>query len=868
MMALRYLDNLSDNGYNIRMEHDSLILIDGNSLVNRAYFALPPLNSKDGVPTNAVYGFANILVRAILEYKPKYIAVAFDMRAPTFRHKMYDGYKATRHGMPDDLAVQMPILKSMLDVMGIKHIGIEGIEADDVIGTIAKAHEVPTLILTGDRDSFQLIDETTSVLFTKRGITEVQVMTKDSLKEYVGLTPQQIVDYKSLAGDSSDNIPGVPGIGDKRATDLLQKYGSAEEVFANAENIGGKLGEKLLAGREISLLSRALATIKTDCEIDATLPEMTYEFPFSSSVFEFFEHMGFKSLVKRAELFAESKVLPEEKTIEPARRIKVNSTGELLTAIGNAKEFAITFGRTVSISTDGLTQFDVQARETLFDVCPTDEEIVTALAPVLASSDVRKIVYNAKSAIKYLSPLGAELISYDDVALMEYLAGGRKTVTVEGYAEAVGLEKMDGACALMRGALQAREKLSALGMTGLYDNVELPLIEVLYRMEKTGFLIDRNKLAELKSKFSADEREIADRIYLLVGKQFNINSPKQLASVLFEDLALPYPKRFGMTARGVQSTSAEVLSHISSEHPVVPEITRYRYVSKLISTYIDGLGKLADSNGVVHTEFNQTKTETGRLSSSEPNLQNIPVRDDEGRVLRALVVAREGNVLVSADYSQIELRVMAHLSGDENLISAFRNGEDVHTSVAKELFGTETPTANERRVAKTVNFGIIYGMSSFGLSERLGIFPREAKEYIDKYFARYPKVKEYLDGVVASAREKGYAESLLGRRRAIPELTSGKFQQRAFGERAAMNMPLQSTAADIIKIAMLKVHKALSGMQAKLILQVHDELIVDTPLSELDSVITILRQEMESAVELTVPLTVEVGCGRDWLSCK
>lgn len=846
--------------------NDELILIDGNSLINRAYYALPMLTSEKGEPCGAVYGFANMLVRMITEYRPKYVAVAFDMHAPTFRHKMYDGYKATRRGMPDELAVQMPVVKHMLDVMGIKYVEQEGIEADDIIGTLAKSHGIKTFILTGDRDSFQLIDDSTTVLFTKRGISEVQVMDAAALKESMGLTPSQILDFKALAGDTSDNIPGVPGVGEKRALDLLGKYGSARGVYEHLGDIGGKLAERIEAGRESSEMSYKLATIKTDCALDVPLSDMTYAFPFSPEVREFFTEMDFKSLLRRNELFGEGeKAAPQR---DPAKIVTLASAGELAVAADGCKEFAVALGKVVSLSADGRLQYSLPVHENLLDTNPTESEILAALRPALEDAGVKKYVYDAKKNIRYLAGFGITLRGYEDVALMEYLAGRPRGASPEGYAETLGMPQDNAAAALMAGAREAAALLEEQHMTGLYRDLELPLVDVLYRMEEEGFLIDLGLLAELKKKFDADEKECAEKIYSLCGKQFNINSPKQLAGVLFDDLGLPYPKRMGTTARGIKSTSAEVLAHIVGEHPVVPEIIRFRYIAKLNATYIDGLGKVAGADGVVHTEFNQMLTSTGRLSSSEPNLQNIPVREDEGRVLRGLFIAREGHRLVSADYSQVELRVMAHLSGDSNLIEAFRRGEDVHTSVARELFGTAEPTARERRTAKTVNFGIIYGMSSYGLSERLSIPPREAKAYIDRYFERFPGVKAYLDGVVAEAKKTGYAESLFGRRRNIPELRAGNYQRRAFGERAAMNMPLQSTAADIIKAAMLRVDAALSGMRARLVLQVHDELIVDAPEDEVDQVADILRREMENAVELSVPLVVEVKSGRSWLECK
>lgn len=838
---------------------EQLVLIDGNSLINRAYYALPYLTNKDGVPSGAVYGFATMLVRMIEEYSPKYIAVAFDMKAKTFRHEMYDGYKATRKGMPDDLAAQMPILKEMLTTMGIKYIEQEGIEADDIVGTLAKSHPVATYILTGDRDSFQLIDDSTSVLFTRKGISEVDVMTKETLMTAMGLTPSQIVDYKSLAGDASDNIPGVQGIGDKTATLLLQKYGDVSGVYEHLSEIAGRTAEKLTKGEDDCKLSYALARIKTDCDVDTNLFELEYPFPFSRDVMAFFEKMDFRSITRRAELFGEAVSTVSR---PPVRIIKISSIGQLNVILSDVKEFGFAIGENYSLSSDGRVQYDISVQRSLLDAALPESETVAALAGALSDPSVKKYVYDAKKMKKYLAPFGVELRGYEDVALMEYLGEKGKLTSASGYAESIGLQKTDGAAALILGGKEF-EKNNGKNIVDLYRNVELPLVEVLYDMERIGFRVDLKLLTELKAEYNEKERSCAENIYRLTGKTFNINSPKQLGKVLFEDLGIKFPKR-GKTI----STSAEILEQIKDKHPAVAEVLRYRFIAKINSTYITGLEKVAGKDGVVHTEFNQMQTSTGRLSSSDPNLQNIPVREDDGKVLRGLFIAQEGHSLISADYSQIELRVMAHLSGDKNLIAAYKNGEDIHSSVAVELFGNPTPTDKERRIAKTVNFGIIYGMSAFGLAERLGIYPKEAREYIEKYFMRFPSVKEYLDGVVESAKKTGYAESLFGRRRFIPELRSSNFQQRAFGERAAMNMPLQSTAADIIKIAMLKVYDALKKTSAKLILQVHDELIVDAPSDEVPAVSEILRREMETAVTLNVPLTVQVGVGKTWLSCK
>ena len=842
---------------------DELMLIDGNSLINRAFYALPLLTGRDGAYTNAVYGFANILVRLIEEYSPKYIAVAFDMKAKTFRHKLYDGYKATRRGMPDELASQLPLLKEMLDIMGIKYLEKEGVEADDIIGTLSAHHALPIYILTGDRDSFQLIDKSTTVLFTKRGITDVAVMTPQSLMETMGLMPAQIIDYKALAGDTSDNIPGVPGIGDKKANDLLKTYGSVSMIYSHLGDIKGKLREYLEHGKQSCELSYTLATIDTDCGVDVPLSELTYRFPFSEEVMDFFVRMDFKSLTRRKELFG-AYVAAAPAPVQ-AEISELKTAGELAVIADASDSFGIAFlSDRISLSADGKRQYDLLLKIDLLGDGPTESEAVSALAKALADAGKPKFVYDAKAVMSRLQSSGAELRGYEDVALMEYLAKPNfKYSSAEGFAETIGMTAGAAAAALVAGGRALLCEIDKYGMTKLYRDIDLPLPEVLFDMQKTGFLLDLGLLADLKEKYEALAEESKRRIYELAGKTFNVNSPKQLAAVLFDDLGIKYPKR-----SSDRSTSAEILGMIRDAHPIVPEVIGYRFISKIKSTYLDGLTKLAGADGVVHTEFHQMQTSTGRLSSSEPNLQNIPVREEEGQALRALFIARAGHKLISADYSQIELRVMAHLSGDENLIAAYKNGEDIHSAVARELFGSAQPDSKQRRIAKTVNFGIIYGMSAYGLSERLGITPTQAKAYIDRYFERYPGVKRYLDEVVEGAKKTGYAESLFGRRRVIAELHSGDYRKRSFGERAAMNMPLQSTAADIIKIAMVRVYDALRGMRSKLILQVHDELIIDSPADEAEEAARLLKREMENAVTLKVPLVAEVRTGASWLDCK
>lgn len=843
---------------------NKLVLIDGNSLINRAYFALPPLTATDGSPSNAVYGFATMLIKIITDYRPKFMAVAFDMRAPTFRHKMYDGYKATRKGMPDDLAVQMPMLKTMLRAMNIKIVEQEGIEADDIIGTMAKAYHVDTMIFTGDRDCLQLIDDTTTVLLTKRGITETALMDNKTIVDAFGLTPPQIIEYKALAGDSSDNIPGVGGIGDKTATDLLQKYGDLEGVYAHITEIKGKLAEKLALDKEKAELSRVLATIKTDCNIKIDLNECTYDHPFSAAVMEIFIKYGFKSLIKRTELFGSDAA--RQTAPADVEMIDAEELGVLPTLLTGAKAFSVAVvGDTLSVCKDAPCQCNISVEQTLLAVRPDLQTALTAIKPFLEDDKVVKYVYDAKRLMHMLGSFGITLTNYRDVALMQYLSDmSIKYSNAASYAEECGYKKEAAASCLFARGAELENELEKQSMTSLYYELELPLVGVLFDMEQAGFHLDLAHLGELGKKYEKLEAESAARITALAGHDFNVNSPKQLAHVLFDEMKIPYPKKGGAI-----STSAEILSLIEDE-AIVGEVLRYRFIAKIRSTYIEGLKKVAAPDGTVHTEFNQMLTTTGRLSSSEPNLQNIPVREDEGRVLRGLFIAGKGNTLVAADYSQIELRVMAHFSGDENLIKAFEMGEDIHTAVAGELFDVPTGqvTGHMRRVAKTVNFGIIYGMSAFGLASRLHISNGKAKTYIDKYFAKYPKIKTYLDGVVADAKANGYTESVLGRRRVIPELKSSDYKKRSFGERAAMNMPLQASAADIIKLAMLKVAQKLSGMTSKLILQVHDELIIESPENEIEAAKAILKKEMEGAMKLRVPLIAEVKTGKNWLECK
>lgn len=839
-----------DRGTLYVMEKDSLIIIDANSLVNRAFYAMPAMTTRRGEPVGAVYGFSTMLAKLFEQYRPKYIAAAFDVHAPTFRHKMTPLYKATRKPMPADLAAQMDVLKALLADMQIKIYELAGYEADDIIGTVARRSGVFTYILTGDRDSLQLVDERTHALLTKKGITEILDVSPDRVSDVFGVNAERVVDFKALAGDSSDNIPGVAGIGEKTAAELIAEFGSLDGVYANLDSIKGSKRAKLEAGADNAYLSYRLARIDTDVPIDFSLSDCEAKFPFPAAVRQKFTELEFKSLLSRPELFCDGTDSAAPTVADKrAQTVKLDSAAELIDAVTHAKdnsEVALLLTPDgLHFAFDGETDYFAPVSETLMSKF-TLASCMDALSPALRRGHA--VTFGLKSLLHDIAPF--ELYA-DDVSLMSYLLEYR--LAPETAAELFELRD------------ECRAELDARGMTELYDNVELPLLHVLYDMETNGFSVDRATLDGIDAKFSELEKANIARIRELGGGDVNLNSPKQLAKLLFDDLGIPYPDK---TAKAY-STKAEILQKIDG-YEIVDEILKYRFNSKLKSTFIDGVRKALRPDGTVHTRFNQTLTTTGRLSSTDPNLQNIPTRTDEGRLIRSMFVGRRGNVLVDADYSQIELKLLAHLSGDPKMIEAFRTGGDVHASTAAEVFGVapNEVTPQMRRDAKAVNFGIVYGISNYGLSQNIHIPPRKADEYIKRYFERFPAVKAFLDGLIADAKKCGYAVTMFGRRRTIPELNSAKFTERKFGERVAMNTPLQGSAADIIKIAMVRVHARLKNMKSRLIMQVHDELIVDTAPDEIDEVKQILKTEMEGAVALSVPLNVDIAVGNNWMECK
>ncbi|NCB48665.1 MAG: DNA polymerase I [Clostridia bacterium] len=967
---------------------DKLIIIDGNSLINRAFYALPLLSNSRGEFSNGVYGFANILIKAILEVKPKYIAVALDFGKKTFRNEMFKEYKGTRKPTPEELKSQFPILKEMLKAMNVAFIEKQNFEADDILGTLTKLYDTQNIIITGDRDALQLINENTEVWLTKKGITEVKsINDKNFFAEY-SLNPDQIVDLKALMGDSSDNIPGVKGVGEKTALELMKTYNSLDGVYENVENVKGKLKEKLLESKEMAYLSKKLATIKTNVPLGVTLKDLEYTFPFKNEVVEFFEFYDFNSLLKRTDLFNEIKI---DKTFEKynANKLEITTTEMLekqLNYVKKAKrfnfdideqifsfaydkncEFFINFSSSNAlfeqlISNESKLKQKAQNKESLISqnsqadlfsqidhpqkIASTDKNNETILnisssnksenfvennqkisailqyfAPIFEDNSIKKCLFDSKLMQHFLKDyanLTLKGVDFDAILAQYLLVVGVQNASRENLLLNYKLSKEYNSLNLFYLKEFLEKDLEEAKLTDLYFKIEFPLINVLFEMENVGFNVDPEVLKDLKSRYETetfementikrlafgnsyieeknksfeDEKENEDEDFLndeedvkkfkgssfvpdeseknleKEAEKFNINSPKQLANLLFDKLKL---KVFNNKKR---STSMEVLEELYDMHPIIPAIIRYRKIKKILTTYVEPYEKIISKHSsLVHTCFNQTLTATGRLSSSEPNLQNIPVRDDEGKNLRKIFVTRyENGVLVSSDYSQIELRLLAHLSQDEKLIDAFNNNIDIHSLTASEVFHCDIKdvTPKMRRMAKAVNFGIIYGISEYGLSQNIGTSRKKAKLYIEEYFEHYPKIKKYMENNVKMAKESGYAYSIFGRRRKVDELLSPNFNTRQFGERVAMNMPLQGSASDIIKLAMINVDKSLkdNNLQSRLILQVHDELIIDAPLKEISKVSKILKDEMENAVKLSVPLTVEVDSGKTWFDC-
>lgn len=875
---------------------NKLLLIDGNSIMNRAFYGIPDMTTNDGRHTNAIYGFLNIILKVIEEEQATHICVAFDLKKKTFRHEMYEAYKGTRKGMPEELHEQMPRIKEILQAMHIRIVEQEGFEADDLIGTLSKKGEregFAVTILSGDRDLLQLATDTVLVRIpkTKHGKTEVEDYYAKNVVETYGVTPLIFIDMKGLMGDTSDNIPGVPGIGEKTAAKLLAEYGDLDGVYAAVDSMkASKMKQNLIENKDLAYLSKTLATIKLDCPIPFEFSEATYHDPFNAEAYTLFEDLELKSFYKR---FSVEK--KEELTFETVLIDEIDGYNALLAKLQKAKEVSFAWitqdGEALGVAVCMDLEHVYLIRFMMFITEAMIADNLLALSRdyqvQLACMHVKKLlsflnfheedaVFDAGLAAYLLQPNQSEY-EYDTLAKV-YL-----DVTLPSEKEVLGKEKLgyfsfEDEKVQKWMAYQAivpykiksvlREKLKKTGMESLYDEMELPCLYALYEMEKNGIRVDGEALHQYGKKLRTRIEELTAEIHAMAGEEFNINSPKKLGEILFEKLGLKNGKK---TKTGY-STSAEVLEKLKNAHPIIPKILEYRQLTKLNSTYAEGLAGYIRADGRIHGKFHQTVTVTGRISSADPNLQNIPTRMPLGREIRKVFIPEEGSVFVDADYSQIELRVLAHMSGDAALIAAYQADEDIHAITASQVFDVPLDQVDStlRRKAKAVNFGIVYGISSFGLGQDLDISRKEAEGYIEKYFATYGKVKEFLDRTVEDAKKNGYTVTMFGRRRPIPELASSNFMTRSFGERAAMNAPVQGTAADIIKIAMVRVNRRLKEehLQSKLVLQIHDELIIETKKDELEIVQKILVEEMMHAADLAVPLLVDANVGDSWYDAK
>lgn len=898
-----------------------LVLIDGNSILNRAFYGImgsKMLQSKDGTPTNAVYGFLAILFKILEDIKPEYLVVAFDLKGPTKRHEMYDGYKANRKGMPDELACQMPIIKEILRAMKIDIVEKQGYEGDDILGTLSVYGEKQGLdvtILSGDRDTFQLATDKVTIRIprTKMGKTEVEDFNKAKVEEIYNLEPKQLIEVKGLQGDTSDNIPGVPGIGEKTALKLIQEYKNIENLYklleeGKAEDVKGKTRERIIENKDLAFLSKELGTININAPIEENLEEFKVEEWDKPKVLKLFKELNFNRYIERFNLASEDEIEPEEVVekydveeidIDKAKEI-ILKTKELFyhfsTKEVNKPEYII------KKEFESFSFYNKEENKAYF--VKLSEDSYNALKEIFENKEIKKYGYKTSEDYILLKQLGilpqniiydAEVAVYDlDPSNMKYkmqdVAYQYLDFNMEEYLNGLGIKKQEQInlfeenadndeyerylntlyCYLIQKLYEkTTEELERLEETDLFNNIEMPLVEVLSEMQYEGIQIDKDELEEFGVTLKQNIEELTQEIYTLSGTEFNINSPKQLGEVLFEKLELPVIKK---TKTGY-STDVDVLEKLKKEHPVIEKILEYRSLTKLNSTYVEGLKPYINPvTGRIHSYFHQTITATGRISSTEPNLQNIPTRIELGKQLRRAFKPKEGYLFIDADYSQIELRVLAHISNDEHMIEAFNNNEDIHKQAAASVFKVpiNEVSKEQRTHAKAVNFGIVYGISDFGLGEQIGVSRKKAKEYIDQYLEKYSGIKQFMSDIVEEAKEKGYVETLFKRRRYIPELKSKNFNIRQFGARAAMNTPIQGTAADIMKIAMIDVFNKLKErkLSSKLILQIHDELLIETKEEEKEEVKNILKTSMENAIKLKVPLRADVSEAYNWYDLK
>ena len=863
-----------------------LLILDSNSILNRAFYGVRYLSAKDGTPTNAIYGFLNILLKLIKEQEPDYICAAFDVKAPTFRHKQYEGYKAQRKPMPEGLAAQMPLAKDVLRAMGVTILEKEGYEADDIIGKVARLceeSEISCFIATGDKDDLQLASDKTKVILTvtKSGYNETIIYDDKAVKEKYHVTPTEFIDVKALMGDPSDNIPGVKGVGEKTAMSLIEKHHSIEYIYENIDGIGlkGAMLQKMKDGREMAFMSKELATINRNTPIEFNAEECVFDgFENNGELYEILKRLELNSIIKKLDLSGGDNVKENEDIFKDFSY----QVGDKNMISGDKVNVVIDFdGDNISSAAVGVGNNAVVLNE-------QDD-----IKELLEDDSIAKVMFDVKEAIVKLNGRIDIKNIVDDTAIAAYLVDPAKNeYTIEKLAseyfgtviekpEVKQLSLLDDVetdrseylakCAVALGVLNERigDKIKENGQEKLYNEVELPLVTVLAHLEINGFLVDDNQLKEFADKLGEKIDALTNEIYMLAGEEFNINSPKQLGVILFEKLELKPVKK---TKTGY-ATNADVLEKLRDKHPIVNFIMEYRQLAKLKSTYCDGLTAVVNPNTHrIHSVFTQTVTVTGRLSSTEPNLQNIPTRTELGREIRKMFVAKDGYVLVDADYSQIELRVLAHIANDETMINAFRNNEDIHAVTASQVLGIplEDVTKEQRSSAKAVNFGIVYGIGEFSLAQDLHISVKEAKAYIESYLEKYHGVRNYMESIKEQAKKDGYVKTMLNRIRYIPELKSPNYNIRQFGERVALNTPIQGTAADIIKLAMVRVDNRLinEGLKSKLILQVHDELIVEAHKDEVDKVKQILSEEMQGAMELNVPLKVDMSTGHSWYDAK
>lgn len=877
---------------------EKILLIDGHSILNRAFYGLPDLTNSEGKHTGAVYGFLNILFRILEEEKPDYLTVAFDLHEPTFRHKMYEAYKGTRKPMPSELREQVPLIREVLTSMGVKTVSMAGYEADDLLGTLAFRSEkqgMDVTILSGDRDLLQLATDKIMIRLpkTSRGKTTIENFHAEQVLEKYQVTPPQIIELKALMGDSADNIPGIPGVGEKTATKLIVQYGSIENAHEHLEEVKpNKAKESLREHYDLAVLSKTLATINTDSPLEFAYEEARLQDLYTPEAYELCKRLEFKNLLSRFDVASVSQQTMTDdfftcEDLSGAEALFQKAAAKPYVGVELLCDREDVYGVGIALEEEEVYHIPAQGLMTGDYLCGKLKEL--ADTTVLCCMDVKSVlkhvkltetshVFDTGIGVYLLNPLKSSY-TFDDVA-KEYLDGkllptredllGKDSIQKAWEKSSEGLGTY--ACYVAYTALASRgpieKALHETEMWKVYTEIELPLVFTLNSMEEWGIRVKGEELKSYGEKLSVRIQELEKMIWEQAGEEFNINSPKQLGVILFEKMGIPGGKK---TKTGY-STAADILEKLAPEHEIIKNILEYRQLAKLKSTYADGLSAVIEPDGRIHSTFNQTITATGRISSTEPNLQNIPVRMELGRLIRKVFVPEDGFVFLDADYSQIELRVLAHMSGDEKLIQAYREAQDIHRLTASQVFHVpfDEVTPLQRRNAKAVNFGIVYGISSFGLSQDLSITRKEAAAYIEKYFETYPKIKGFLDELVATGKEKGYVSTMLGRRRPIPELKSSNFMQRSFGERVAMNSPIQGSAADIIKIAMNRVYERMKqeGLESRLVLQVHDELLIETKKEEIETVSKILEEEMKGAAHLSVELEIDMHEGENWYEAK